>query len=148
LPSFYMNNHKFRTTIKLKSTMQLNFSILSIFSFLLVSGFLSAQSSASLELDKPHVLEASEFSIGSDEWTFYLDKENKVYYIDFESISVNLSDLKVFNQDGELVKTDKLWDLPVNTIYELNISDLKPGNYKVELRSYTGIIEKEIQLSE
>ena len=128
--------------------MQLKFPFLSVILFLFTTGFISAQSSASLNESRPNIIDPSQFSIGTDEWTFYLDKENKVYYIDFESISVNLSDIKVFNQNGELVISDKLCDLPVNTIYELNIGDLKPGSYKVELRSYTGVIEKEIQLSE
>jgi hypothetical protein len=115
---------------------------------MLSAGFVSAQSSASVDLKQPTILSSSEFSISPDEWTFYLDNENKVYYIDFESINVNLNDIRVFDDAGELVKSDKLWDLPVNTIYELSIGDLKPGNYKIELRSYTGIIEKEILLSE
>ena len=97
--------------------MQLKFPFLSVILFLFTTGFISAQSSASLNESRPNIIDPSQFSIGTDEWTFYLDKENKVYYIDFESISVNLSDIKVFNQNGELVISDKLWDLPVNTIY-------------------------------
>lgn len=128
--------------------MQLKFPLLSVLLIIFSASFLSAQSSASVDSKKPTILSTDEFSISPDEWTFYLDKENKVYYIDFESINVNLNDIRVFDQAGELVKSDKLWDLPVNTIYELNISDLKPGNYKIELRSYTGLIEKEIVLSE
>ncbi|MBK9012729.1 MAG: hypothetical protein IPM82_00815 [Saprospiraceae bacterium] len=128
--------------------MQPKFYFLSVFFAVLTTGMISAQSSVSLDSKKASKFDPSQFSLGSDEWTFYLDKENKVYYIDFESISVNLSDIKVYNQAGELVKSDKLWDLPVNTIYELSIEDLKPGNYKIELRSYTGVIEKEIMLSE
>ncbi|MBI1224130.1 MAG: hypothetical protein GC192_02735 [Bacteroidetes bacterium] len=128
--------------------MQLKFTFLSLLFLVFTISSVSAQSSASVDSKKPTILSSEEFSISSDEWTFYLDKDNKVYYIDFESISINLNDIRVFNQEGEIVKSDKLWDLPVNTIYELNIGDLKPGNYKVELRSYTGVIEKEISLSE
>ncbi len=128
--------------------MQLRFSLLSVFFVIFTASLVSAQSSASVDSKKPTILSSSEFSISPDEWTFYLDKENKVYYIDFESISVNLNDIRVYDEAGELVKSDKLWDLPVNTIYELSIGDLKPGNYKIELRSYTGVIEKEISLSE
>ena len=87
-------------------------------------------------------------SLDGDNWTFYLDSESKVYYIDFETISVNLSDIKVVNEEGSVVKKDNLWDLPVNTIYEVDFTDLKPGKYKVELRSYTGMITKEVTISE
>lgn len=128
--------------------MQLKFPFLSILLTVFSIGIVSAQSSASLNSKSSSILSSSEFSIGPDEWTFYLDKENQVYYIDFEAISVNLSDIKVVNEEGEIVKSDKLWDLPVNTIYELSINDLKPGNYKVELRSYTGVVEKEFTISE
>lgn len=128
--------------------MQLKFPFLSVVFLFFSIGFISAQSSASVDSKKPSILSSDEFSITPDEWAFYLDKENKVYYIDFESINVNLNDIRVYDQAGELVKSDKLWDLPVNTIYELSIADLKPGNYKIELRSYTGLIEKEISLSE
>ncbi len=128
--------------------MQSKFSFLTGLFVVLSIGFLSAQGSASVSTKKPNILEPSQFTTSTDEWAFYFDNENKVYYIDFESINVNLSDIKLFNQAGEMVKSDKLWDLPVNTIYELDIHDLKPGNYKIELRSYTGVIEREITLSE
>lgn len=86
---------------------------------------------------------------GNDaEWTFYLDTENKIYYIDFEAINVNLNDIKVINEVGDVVLNDNLWNLPVNTIYELNMKNFKPGNYKVQLRTYTGLIQKEISVSE
>ena len=121
--------------------------------FLLCFGFFAiakvdAQSSASIDgVDIVHH-NNGQINFGNEDWTFYLDKENKVYYIDFESISVNLSDLKVVDAKGGVVMTDKLWDLPVNTIYELDLKGLEPGNYRIELRSYTGVIEKEVSVSE
>lgn len=127
--------------------MQYNIFMLSGFLAIFSTSFISAQGSASVSSNRPTILESSQFSISPDEWAFYLDEENKVYYIDFESISVNLNDIKVVDQTGKVVKSDKLWDLPVNTIYELNVKDLEPGNYKVELRTYTGLIEKEIIVS-
>lgn len=127
----------------MQSKIYMLIGFLTIFS----TSIISAQGSASVSINKPTILQSSQFSISPDEWAFYLDEENKVYYIDFESISVNLNDIKVVDQDGNVVKSDKLWDLPVNTIYELNINDLAPGNYKVELRTYTGLIEKEITVS-
>ncbi len=92
---------------------------------------------------EPEVLD-----INGENWTFYLDKENKVYYIDFETISVNLSDIQVKNEDGEIVLQDKLWDLPVNAIYELDMSKWSPGKYMVELRTYTSVIKKDFNLAD
>lgn len=128
--------------------MQFKTTFLSFFLTITAFGFASAQGSASVNAEKPTILESSQFSVSPDEWTFYFDQENRVYYIDFEAISVNLNDIKVYNQSGEMVKSDKLWDLPVNTIYELSITDLSPGKYKIELRTYTGVIEKEIEVAE
>lgn len=84
----------------------------------------------------------------SDKWTFYLDNESNVYYIDFETISVNLSEIKVKNESKEVVLEDELWDLPVNTIYELDFKGLEPGTYQVELSSYTGMIKKEVTIAD
>ncbi|MEO1260727.1 MAG: hypothetical protein AAFZ15_18155 [Bacteroidota bacterium] len=111
-------------------------------------GLMNAQTSAMAD-NSTIETELSELPIiEGDSWTFYLDAESKVYYIDFETISVNLSDVKVLDEAGDIVKKDDLWDLPVNTIYELDLTDMKPGKYKVELRSYTGMITKEITISD
>ncbi len=82
-----------------------------------------------------------------EDWTFYMDEANQIYYIDFETIKVNLNDIQVKNEIGEVVMKDNVWDLPVNTIYELDCKTLKPGKYEVQLRTYTGIIKKDIQVN-
>lgn len=79
-----------------------------------------------------------------ENWTFYHDKENKVYYIDFETINVNLNELIIKNSKGDVVFQDELWRLPVNAIYELDFSKYKPGRYEVELRTFTGFIKKDV----
>lgn len=128
--------------------MQLKF----ILSFLVFMVFFasssSAQSTASISSKAYSGQNSDQLTIGGEDWTFYLDKESNVYYIDFESISVNLNDLKVYDTQGVVVISDKLWDLPVNTIYELDLNTLQPGQYKIELRSYTGVIQKEVSVSE
>ncbi len=80
------------------------------------------------------------------DWTLYADEENKLYYIDFEMLNVNLSDIVVKNQAGEVLLQDNVFDLPVNTIYELDFSKYQPGNYEIELRTFTGAICKKISL--
>ncbi len=148
LPFKSMNNNLFRTIIQSKITMQLkNFSaVLGI--LFLSANFCFSQSSASIDSKFVSASSNENFTIGNDEWAFYLDAESKVYYIDFESISVNLSDIKIVNSNGEVVLTDKLWDLPVNTIYEVDLKGLNPGKYKIELRSYTGLIQKDVVVAE
>ena len=126
--------------------LKITFSFL-FFLFYFVSPC-SAQSSASVNSQVLAGQINKQLTIGGEDWTFYLDKESNVYYIDFESISVNLSDIKVYDKQGEVVLSDKLWDLPVNTIYELDLNKLQPGDYKIELRSYTGVIQKDVSVSE
>ena len=52
----------------------------------------------------------------------------------------------VRDENGEVVLKDKLHDLPVNTIYEIDTTDYSSGKYQIELRSYTGVIRKEIEV--
>lgn len=80
------------------------------------------------------------------EWSFFFDAENKIYYIDFETISMNLTKVKVVAKNGKAIISDNVADLPVNTIYELDCSELTEGAYTVELHSYTEIIKKEVTL--
>lgn len=99
---------------------------------------LFAQASVSLTDD------TSITTISVSEETFYEDASNQVIYIDFETVQVNLSDLKVKNSNGEVVMNDELSSLPVNTIYELDYSTFEPGDYEIELRSYTGVMTKTV----
>ena len=127
--------------------MQLKSLLLSLaFSFCFI-GFSHAQGMASVENNTLHFTSTEISPSNSDNWTFYLDAESQVYYIDFENISVNLSDIMVKDKTGAVVKRDELWDLPVNTIYELDLKDLQPGSYEIELRTYTSVIKKEVTVT-
>lgn len=80
----------------------------------------------------------------SDTWTYFVDEDSQTYYIDFETINVNLSDVIVRNAQGFEVMRDDVLDLPVNTIYELDFSRLASGTYQIELRSFSGVMRKEV----
>ena len=84
--------------------------------------------------------------IQADNWDIFADDENKIYYIDFESLNITLSDIVVKNESGSIVLKDDVFDLPVNTIYEIDLSDNKKGTYKIELRSFTSVIRKSIHV--
>ncbi len=121
---------------------------LAVITLLGACNLLDAQTSAIAD-NRIIDLTSSEIPINEgDNWTFYLDSESKIYYIDFETISVNLSDVEVKNDLGETVLKDELWDLPVNTIYELDFTNFRSGKYKIELRSYTGMITREITIAD
>ncbi len=85
-------------------------------------------------------------NLDHEDWSFFADEENKVYYIDFESIKVNLSDIVVKDEKNNIIFEDEVVHLPVNTIYELDASAFQAGKYRIELRSYTNSFEKEITI--
>lgn len=74
--------------------------------------------------------------IGADHWSFYQNTEEESVYIDFETIDVNLHDIKLINASGEIILSEPLFDLPVNSIYELDLKGLPKGEYRVELRTF------------
>ncbi len=106
------------------------------------SQILFAQSSSTTAPADEHSL----LGLSSDSWSFYMDDENKVLFIDFETIPVNLSEVVIRNRDGKVLWKDELWKLPVNSIYEVDLSAFPAGNYEVELKTFTGAMVKELRL--
>ena len=81
------------------------------------------------------------------DWSFYTDNENHILYIDFEKINVNLSSLSLRDAANKVVFRDEaLWQLPVNTIYEVDFSNKPKGDYVVELRTFTTVLKKTLWL--
>lgn len=81
------------------------------------------------------------------DWSFYTDNENHVVYIDFEKIDVNLSSVTVKDADNKVTfKDDNLWQLPVNTIYEVDFSNKSKGQYTIELRTFTATLKKVVTI--
>jgi hypothetical protein len=78
--------------------------------------------------------------------TIYAGQDHKTYFIDFENISVILSSILVKDVLGGIVRKEDVSQLPVDAIFELDMSDLAGGTYDIELHSYTGVIRKTISL--
>lgn len=119
--------------------------------FLLLAGasFSFAQSSSLTDNYATASASASEESlleIGSSNWSVYADEENKLYYVDFESLSINISDIVVKRQDGEIVLQEEVFDLPVNTIYEIDFNQFGDGTYDIELRSFTQVLSRTVTI--
>ncbi len=75
-------------------------------------------------------------------WSFFSDEEGQVYYIDFETINVNLNEIVVKNKAGKTVYEQNVSDLPVDSIFELDCSEFPTGQYIIELHSYTEVLRK------
>ena len=116
-------------------TITLLFSSLSLFSQTTAKG-----------ASAPSAENFSVVTLNHADWSFYADDDNRTFYIDFEKINVTLSDIIIKNKAGDIVFKDEVMGLPVNAIYELNFDELGAGDYVVELRSYTKIIRKEIEI--
>lgn len=116
------------------------------FMFFVFANFLTAQTSFTAETHGFLPADANLEEITTESWSFFADEESNVFYIDFETLKVNLSEVVVNNQNGEVVLKEDVFDLPVNTIYELDCSSLASGTYEVELRSFTGVIRKTISV--
>lgn len=83
-----------------------------------------------------------------DNWSFHTNQEGKLLYIDFESLGGKMNRLVLKSSEKDvLIEDNHLFDLPINTIYEVNLEKLKRGSYFVELYTYDNkIIREEITI--
>ncbi|MEM8907903.1 MAG: hypothetical protein AAGD05_08665 [Bacteroidota bacterium] len=78
---------------------------------------------------------------------FYSDYENTTLYVDFKSLGNQFSELNIL-RDHQLMMQDDIRDLPLNTIYELNLSVFRQGTYVLELKTPDGIkVHKEFVIN-
>jgi hypothetical protein len=80
----------------------------------------------------------------ANDWSIYADDENSTYFIDFEQLAVNLNKVLVKGANGQIIWQDEVFDLPVNSIYELDFSNYAAGEYTIELQAFTGVIRKKV----
>ena len=116
--------------------------LVSLLFFISMVGFAQSSSVSASTASGAGLLE-----LNNDSWAFYADEENKVFYIDFESLSVNLSNILVRRKGGEVVLREDVFELPVNTIYEIDFNQFGSGSYDIELRSFTGVIRRSVSIN-
>lgn len=120
---------------------------------LLVTGFCYSQSERSvnqatdqLQLFSCDSVEIKTSNKNSD-WKLYLDKDSKKLFIDFKTLGGDFSKLAIFNEDGDIIFSDKyLIGLPVNTIYEIDLYKFTRGIYFLELYSKDKFIKEEFSI--
>ena len=91
-------------------------------------------------------IEGNLLNLEADDWTFFQGEDGNTFFIDFEKIKSNLNEIEVSNKAGEVVFKDELWNLPVDTIYELDFSDFEKGDYSVKITTFTEEIEKTLSV--
>jgi len=52
----------------------------------------------------------------------------------------------VTRDNGEVVLRDQVFDLPVDTIYEIDFNQYGEGTYTIELRSFTDVISRKVTI--
>ena len=119
-----------------------------LIAFILITFFSSSlfSQSAANNQNNSFLTDLNLTELNDENWSFYKDEENQICYIDFEKIHFNLSDIIVKNKNGDVIFSDDVLELPVNTIYEIDFAEFGEGDYKIELRSFTGIIRKEVNI--
>jgi len=136
-----------RTYSKIHNIMQRKFFLAGCFLAFFGCHVAFAQTTAEIAPKNAFPAASTELDANEDDWSFFLDEENKLCFIDFETLKVNLSDIIVKNQNGEVVYEDEVFDLPVNTIYEIDFSKLGTGEFDVELRSFTGTMRRSVTIN-
>ena len=78
--------------------------------------------------------------------SFYRSKNGAILFIDFKILGEKMERLELKSNENKVIYTDNnLFDLPDNTIYELNLEKLERGSYFVELSTFEdNIIHKKI----
>ena len=126
--------------------MQRKFILFCVFALLFAGNTLYSQTSLAANDANFLNINPTFSNSNSEDWSFFKDEDNQLYYIDFETINVNLSEIVVKNEQDEVVARENVADLPVNSIYELDCSEYPKGKYTIELRSYTEILKKTISV--
>jgi hypothetical protein len=101
-----------------------------------------------LSVKSPTGNDSSKLTDTTQDWSFFTDNENHVLYIDFEKINVNLNTMSLKDKTGKVVfKDENLWQLPVNTIYEVDFSKYPKGDYALELKTFTSVLRKTVSVN-
>ena len=121
------------------------FRIVSLLFLFAVCG-VSAASAQSLFTTESTTQQQNSITEGSIDHSVYMDVETKTCFVDLEQLPMNLQQAALINKDGDEVIVKQLDDVPVDSIIELDYSDLPSGDYLLELRSYTGKSHKALSL--
>lgn len=118
--------------------------------FVIAIGSLSAQdisNAEDLKLEFINELSDNNTRIIEEDWSFFQDEENQIYLIDFETIPFNISEIVVLSsQKNGVIWEESVFDLPVDSIYEIDYSNYPKGDYKIELRTINGVLSKTIEI--
>lgn len=137
----YQRNEQTILTIT-SELLQMKFIYLSLIVVLFASQSTFAQVASTTS--NPEIILLTDIESNDDNWVFFQDEDEELFYIDFEALGNHAVDLKLKNKEAEVVLEESLIDVPMNTIYEINLKDLPKGTYTLEIRTYQDVIKKEV----
>ncbi len=103
---------------------------------------ISFAQSASLE----ESVDINQFTTSAESEIFFFDSEGSICFIDFANFNVNINAVSIYDPAGKQLLSEEVWDLPVNSIYEVDTSNYKTGTYTLVLNTYKGNIRKDISI--
>ncbi|WP_235293564.1 hypothetical protein [Portibacter lacus] len=95
--------------------------------------FFGLNSAVANNFDPPVILKIIE-----KDFPLFKDMDSRILYIDFELLNLNVKELKIVKQNGELKFNDDVSKREVDTIYEVDYSEYSTGTYTLELHTYLG----------
>lgn len=118
-----------------------------VFIVLSIPTLLSAQTSVKNTFEGLANITESLLHLENQKWAYHAEDGSNLFYIDFEKINVNLNKVLVKSANGSVVFQEEVWDLPVDSIYEIDLSALPKGNYTVEVDAFTKAFQKEVSVN-
>ena len=106
----------------------------------------NGQTSVSKNFDGLASVNENLLELNSKDWIFYSGDDDNIMFIDFEKINANLKEVIIRNQEKEVVFEDELWSLPVDSIYELDLSKYPKGFYQVKIKTFTDSVVKNVKV--
>ena len=111
-----------------------------------ISFRLTAQTSVSNHFKSLDKIEDNLLKINDGDWITYSGDDENILFIDFQKINANLKEILVRNRNKKIVFKDELWNLPVDSIYELDMSKYPKGFYQIKIKTFTSSIVKAIKV--
>lgn len=113
--------------------------------FFLVSISLSGQNLVASTGNASLSMENSETP--TPDWAFYEDEDNQKLLIDFSALDSHLTDLVIVNDQNEEIFREDLYELPGNSIYELDLATFQKGNYSLNISTFNQPITRSISIN-
>lgn len=79
-------------------------------------------------------------------WILFEDESEQSFFVDFDHFDVNLKQVIVKDQRDQVISKREVYDLPVDSIFEINMDDRPEGFYTIEVHSFINVFSKSVYL--